>query len=87
MCQSGGVLVVGTLAGMGLYLSGDPEADAFITADPLALLVGMVLDQQIPLERAFAAPLELWRRLHPSETDGDRQDSETRNGAGRFVLI
>ncbi|ESZ99869.1 hypothetical protein CcI6DRAFT_04710 [Frankia sp. CcI6] len=35
-----------TLTGMGLHLSGDPEADAFITEDPLALLVGMVLDQQ-----------------------------------------
>ncbi|EYT89794.1 hypothetical protein ThrDRAFT_04578, partial [Frankia casuarinae] len=44
--QSGGVFVVDTLTGMGLHLSGDPEADAFITEDPLALLVGMVLDQQ-----------------------------------------
>jgi uncharacterized HhH-GPD family protein len=46
-----------------LHLSQDPEADAFISADPLALLVGMVLDQQVPLERAFAAPYELSQRL------------------------
>jgi len=30
-----------------LYLSGDPKADALLTKDPLALLVGMVLDQHI----------------------------------------
>lgn len=46
-----------------LYLSGDPEADQLLSEDPLALLVGMVLDQQIPLERAFSAPRDLRRRL------------------------
>jgi uncharacterized HhH-GPD family protein len=46
-----------------LHLSGDRAADALLSKDPLALLVGMVLDQQIPLERAFAAPAELARRL------------------------
>lgn len=40
-----------------------PEANALLSRDPLALLVGMVLDQQIPMERAFAAPYELARRL------------------------
>lgn len=40
-----------------------PEANAILNRDPLALLVGMVLDQQIPLERAFAAPYELAERL------------------------
>ncbi|MBL7490414.1 Fe-S cluster assembly protein HesB [Frankia sp. AgB1.9] len=48
---------------MGLHLSQIAEADELLTNDPLALLIGMVLDQQIPLERAFAAPLELTRRL------------------------
>ncbi|SNQ51340.1 Fe-S cluster assembly protein HesB [Frankia canadensis] len=48
---------------MGLHLSQIDEADELLTNDPLALLIGMVLDQQIPLERAFAAPLELTRRL------------------------
>ena len=46
-----------------IRLSGDKEADALLTKDPLALLIGMVLDQQIPLERAFWAPAELTRRL------------------------
>ena len=46
-----------------LHLSGDKDADAVISKDPLALLVGMVLDQQIPLEKAFWAPAELARRL------------------------
>jgi len=46
-----------------LHLAQSAEADALLSANPFALLVGMVLDQQIPLERAFAAPLELSRRL------------------------
>jgi uncharacterized HhH-GPD family protein len=46
-----------------LHLSQIAEADELLTNDPLALLIGMVLDQQIPLERAFAAPLELTNRL------------------------
>ncbi len=44
-------------------LSGDPAADALLTRNPLALLIGMVLDQQIPIERAFHAPLELEERM------------------------
>jgi uncharacterized HhH-GPD family protein len=46
-----------------LYLSGDPEADRLLSQDPLALLVGMVLDQQIPLEKAFRGPYDLRERL------------------------
>lgn len=46
-----------------LHLSGDAEADALLGQDPLALLIGMVLDQQIPLERAFSAPRDLRARL------------------------
>jgi uncharacterized HhH-GPD family protein len=48
---------------MSFYLSGDEAADELLSADPLALLLGMVLDQQIPMERAFWAPAELSRRL------------------------
>ena len=48
---------------MTLYLSGEPDADALLTKDPLALLIGMVLDQQIPLERAFKSPYDLRERL------------------------
>ncbi len=39
-----------------LLLFGDHEADHLLSKDPLALLMGMVLDQQIPLERAFSSP-------------------------------
>jgi uncharacterized HhH-GPD family protein len=46
-----------------LHLSGDPEADALLTERPIALVIGMVLDQQVPFERALSAPLELQRRL------------------------
>jgi uncharacterized HhH-GPD family protein len=51
------------MAKTAIHLSGDKEADALLSKDPLALLIGMVLDQQIPLERAFWAPAELARRL------------------------
>jgi uncharacterized HhH-GPD family protein len=38
-------------------------ADTLLAQDPLALLIGMVLDQQIPLERAFKSPADLKERL------------------------
>jgi uncharacterized HhH-GPD family protein len=46
-----------------LYLSQNPDADRLLSQDPLALLIGMVLDQQVPLERAFSSPLDLQTRL------------------------
>jgi uncharacterized HhH-GPD family protein len=48
---------------MALYLAGEEKADALLSENPFALIVGMILDQQIPLERAFSAPLELRNRL------------------------
>jgi uncharacterized HhH-GPD family protein len=48
---------------MTLFLSGDAEADALLSKDPLALLIGMVLDQQVPLEKAFKSPFDLRDRL------------------------
>jgi uncharacterized HhH-GPD family protein len=48
---------------MSLYLSGDEAADELLSTDPLALLVGMVLDQQVPLERAFHSPFDLRERM------------------------
>jgi len=41
----------------------ESEANELLTRSPLALLIGMLLDQQVPLERAFSAPLDLVRRL------------------------
>ncbi|MCQ4120344.1 HhH-GPD-type base excision DNA repair protein [Rhodococcus tibetensis] len=46
-----------------LNLVGDPEADALLASDPLALLIGMLLDQQVPMETAFAGPKKLADRL------------------------
>jgi uncharacterized HhH-GPD family protein len=46
-----------------LHFTGDEEADELIARDPLALLIGFVLDQQVPLQKAFSSPLELKRRL------------------------
>jgi uncharacterized HhH-GPD family protein len=46
-----------------LAVTGKAEADKLLGEDPLALLIGMVLDQQIPLEWAFKGPLMLRERL------------------------
>jgi uncharacterized HhH-GPD family protein len=46
-----------------LCLAQNPDADALLSSDPLALLIGMVLDQQIPLEWAFTGPFTLTQRL------------------------
>ena len=46
-----------------LHLSQDPEADALLGREPLALLLGMLLDQQIPMEKAFRGPYVLAERL------------------------
>jgi uncharacterized HhH-GPD family protein len=46
-----------------LWLAGDKDADALLSREPLALLIGLVLDQQIPLEWAFMGPLNLTKRL------------------------
>jgi uncharacterized HhH-GPD family protein len=46
-----------------LEATGDPEADHLVNTDPLALLIGMLLDQQVPLEWAFMGPASLKGRL------------------------
>ena len=46
-----------------MRLAPTPEANALLERDPLALLLGMVLDQQIPMEKAFAGPAVLAERL------------------------
>ncbi len=52
-----------TVVAAALHFSGQPEADALLAAEPLALLIGFVLDQQVPVQKAFSSPLELKRRL------------------------
>jgi uncharacterized HhH-GPD family protein len=46
-----------------LHFTGDSEANELLAADPLALLVGFVLDQQVTVQKAFSGPLELQRRI------------------------
>ena len=48
---------------MTLNLPVSAEANELLTRNPMALLVGMLLDQQVPLEKAFSSPLDLARRL------------------------
>jgi uncharacterized HhH-GPD family protein len=47
---------------MALHITGDTAADALLTDNPLALLIGMLLDQQVPMETAFAGPLKIEQR-------------------------
>ena len=46
-----------------LHFTGNDEADALLAEEPLALLIGFVLDQQVPVQKAFSGPLELKRRV------------------------
>lgn len=46
-----------------LHLAGDPDADALLARDPFALIVGLLLDQQIPMEWAFTGPYTIAMRL------------------------
>ncbi len=46
-----------------LHFTGDPDADALLATDPMALLVGFALDQQVTVQKAFSGPLVLRERL------------------------
>ncbi len=46
-----------------LHFTGNPEADELLGRDPMALLIGFALDQQVTVQKAFAGPLELERRV------------------------
>ena len=66
-----------------LSLPVDAEANELLTRNPLALLIGMLLDQQVPLERAFSAPADLVRRLGHEPTAGELADYDP----GRLVAV
>ena len=51
-------------------ITGDPDADTLLVSDPLALTIGMLLDQQVSMELAFSGPAKLRDRL------GDRFTAE-----------
>jgi uncharacterized HhH-GPD family protein len=46
-----------------LHIAQDPAADEVLSTDPFALLIGMLLDQQFPMERAFAGPAKILERF------------------------
>src|SRR5919109_4998521 len=46
-----------------LHFTGNDEADQLLARDPLALLIGFALDQQVPVQTAFSGPLKIKQRL------------------------
>ena len=52
-----------------LQIAQVPEADRLLSTDPLALLLGMLYDQQFPMERAFAGPYVLAQRIGVTSLD------------------
>ena len=55
-----------------LTIAQDPAADRVLSEDPFALLVGMLLDQQFPMERAFAGPAKVLERFGTLDPRGSR---------------
>jgi uncharacterized HhH-GPD family protein len=53
-----------------LTVTGDPDVDALLQTNPLALMIGMLLDQQIPIEWAFTSPHRLQTRMGCNLTAG-----------------
>jgi len=46
-----------------LHFTGNDEADRLLASDPLALLIGFALDQQVPVQTAFTGPLKIKQRV------------------------
>ncbi len=57
------------MPGTSLCIAQDPRADALLSEDPFALMVGMLLDQQYPMEHAFRGPAKLADRLGVDRLD------------------
>jgi len=51
------------MSGMAIHITGDQAADRLLTDNPFAVLVGMMLDQQYPMEHAFRGPAKVLERL------------------------
>src|SRR5215213_7892746 len=51
------------MANAPIWLTGDREADQLLTEDDNALLIAMILDQQVPMEKAFTGPLVIAQRM------------------------
>ncbi|HWF71709.1 MAG TPA: DNA repair protein, partial [Solirubrobacteraceae bacterium] len=52
-----------------LYFTDSDEANALIASDPMALLVGFALDQQVTVQKAFSGPLAIKERLGALDAD------------------
>jgi uncharacterized HhH-GPD family protein len=52
-----------------LHFTDSDEANALIATDPMALVIGFVLDQQVPVQKAFTGPLDLRKRLGSLDPD------------------
>nr|WP_017559410.1 HhH-GPD-type base excision DNA repair protein [Nocardiopsis baichengensis] len=52
-----------------LHLTGDAGADGLLSSDPLALMIGMLLDQQVAMETAFAGPKKIADRMGRERLD------------------
>ena len=63
----------GRMVPMGFQITGDPAADKVLDDSAFALLVGMMLDQQYPMEHAFRGPAKVLDRFGTFEPDGDRR--------------
>jgi uncharacterized HhH-GPD family protein len=69
---------------MTLSLPVDADANELLSRNPLALLIGMLLDQQVPLEKAFSSPYELVKRLGHEPTAAELAEYDPEALAGLF---
>jgi uncharacterized HhH-GPD family protein len=68
-----------------LFLAQDPAADEFLEHDPLALLIAMLMDQQVPVEKAFCSPYQLSVRLGHAPTAAELADYDPEALAALFA--
>jgi uncharacterized HhH-GPD family protein len=73
------------IAPMTLSLPVDAGANELLSRDPLALLIGMLLDQQVPFEKAFSSPYELVKRLGHEPTAAELADYDPEAMAAIFA--
>lgn len=67
-----------------LLFTGDPPADELLASDPLALLIGMLLDQQVPMEKAFRGPYDLKERMGGRLDASEIASTDAEELAARF---
>ena len=68
-----------------LHIAQEPAADKVLSEDPFALLTGMLLDQQFPMERAFAGPAKILDRF--GTLDASRIWTEAKSGADLMARL